>query len=123
MVNPVWPTDAQEVRVASFAVTTRVVERTFGIILAGDIAEAETADLRSVLVSAMRAHVAEVVIDLEKATALDPTAIGALIAAAGIAADQKIIFRIYCPSVAMASELEAVGLESVLSTGNGHRSR
>jgi anti-anti-sigma regulatory factor len=123
MVNPVWPADAQEVRVANSAVTTRVVERTFGIVLTGEIAEAETADLRSVLVSAMRANTAEVLVDLAEATALDPTAIGALIAAAGIAADQEIVFRIYCPSVTLASELEAVGLEPVLSGGNGHRSR
>lgn len=122
MVNPVWPANAREVGVASSAVTTRIMERTFDIALTGDIAEAETADLRSVLVSAMRGSTVEVVVDLAEATALDSTAIGALIAAAGIAADQKIVFRIHCPSVAMASELKAVGLESVLSAGNGYRS-
>ena len=96
------------------AVTTRTDGHTLGIVLAGDITDAETADLRTLLVSAMKAHAGEVVVDLAATTTLDSTAIGALLAAVEIAADQHVHFRIHCPSPALESELAAVGLASAL---------
>jgi anti-anti-sigma factor len=106
-----------EVGVTKAAVTTRTDEHTLGIVLAGDITDAETADLRTMLVSAMKADADEVVVDLAAATALDSTAVGALLAAVEIAADQHVRFRIHCPSPTMASTLEAVGLAAALSAG------
>jgi anti-anti-sigma factor len=105
------------VGVTKAAVTTRTDEHTLGIVLAGDITDAETADLRTMLVSAMKADADEVVVDLAAATALDSTAVGALLAAVEIAADQHVRFRIHCPSPTMASTLEAVGLTAALSAG------
>jgi anti-anti-sigma factor len=96
------------------AVTTHAAADTLDIVLAGDITDAETADLRTQLVSAMKAPTAAVVVDLAQATALDSTAVGALLAAVEIAADQHVRFRIHCPSPAMASTLVAVGLAAAL---------
>src|SRR3981189_382343 len=84
-----------EVGVTKAAVTTRTDEHTLGIVLAGDITDAETADLRTMLVSAMKADADEVVVGLAAATALDSTAVGALLAAVEIAADQHVRFRIH----------------------------
>ncbi len=97
------------------AVTTRTDADTLDIVLAGDITDAETADLRTVLVSAMKRPIGAVVVDLEAATALDSTAVGALLAAVEIAADQHVPFRIRCPSPIMASELAEVGLAAALN--------
>ncbi len=97
------------------AVTTRAGADTLDIVLAGDITDAETADLRTILVSAMRRPAGAVVVDLAAATALDATAVGALLAAVEIAADQHVRFRIHCPRPDMASELAAVGLAAALS--------
>jgi anti-anti-sigma factor len=100
--------------VTKAGVTTRTDEHTLDIVLAGDITDSETADLRTLLVSAMKTPTGEVVVDLAAATALDSTAVGALLAAVEIAADQHIRFRIRCPSPVMASELAAVGLAEAL---------
>jgi anti-anti-sigma factor len=111
----VKPGKAAEVGcVTKAAVTTRTDEHTLDIVLAGDITDRETADLRALLVSAMKGPTDDVVVDLEAATALDSTAVGALLAAVEIAADQHIRFRIRCPSEALASELAAVGLAAAL---------
>src|ERR1700730_12593799 len=96
------------------AVTTRAAAGTLDIVLAGDITDAETADLRTLLVSAMKAPTAAVVVDLAQATALDSTAVGALLAAVEIAAHKHVRIRIHCPSAAMASTLVAVGLAAAL---------
>ncbi len=98
------------------AVTTRTGANTLDIVLAGEITDAETAHLRTVLVSAMKTPTSAVVVDLAATTALDSTAVGALLAAVEIAADQHVRFRIHCPSPTMAFELAEVGLAAALAS-------
>ncbi|HKT00627.1 MAG TPA: STAS domain-containing protein [Rugosimonospora sp.] len=92
------------------AVTTRIYPHTTVIALRGDIDQAETDHLRHALVGTlMRRRPRRIVVDLTRATTLDPTAIGALRAAQDSARDLDIALDVRRPSHAMTAALTRHG--------------
>jgi len=93
------------------AVTTRTYPHTTVIVLRGDIDETGTSRLRHTLVEMlMHRRPRRIVVDLARATALDPTAIGVLRAAQDSAPDLDIELDLRRPNEAMTAELSRQGL-------------
>src|SRR5262249_19329970 len=92
-------------------VSIRYRRGTARLALRGTIAEKETSRLRSLLVEAFVCRrPRRLLIDVGTPTTLDPTAVGALIAAAVIAPEQDVDFRVQCRDRQTAVELTMVGL-------------
>jgi anti-anti-sigma factor len=100
--------------VTAATVTTRTYRHTTVIALCGDIGETGTDQLRHTLVQTlMRRRPRRIVVDLTKATALDPTAIGVLLAAQDSAPDLDIALQVRRPNHAMTADLTRHGLTVV----------
>jgi anti-anti-sigma regulatory factor len=81
------------------------------IVLRGHVDETGTTHLRQLLVEAMlHRRPRRIVVDLAQATGLDPTAVGALIAAHDAAPDVQVAFDLRRPSPGLAAELAGHGL-------------
>jgi anti-anti-sigma factor len=79
--------------------------------LCGAINVAATGELRKALIDAvLRQRPARVLVDLRDTTFLDPTAIGALIAAAQTADDLRVDLSVCNPNPALAAQLASTGL-------------
>jgi anti-anti-sigma regulatory factor len=93
------------------AVRTRSYAHTTVIVLCGDIVESDLPDLcRSLADAIVRRRPRRVVVDLSRATALDPTAIGALVAAGDTAPDLHVVLGVRSPDPAVTADLAALGL-------------
>ncbi len=93
------------------AVTTRTYPHTTVIVLRGDIEETHTPHLcRSLVDAILRRRSRRVVVDLSRATTLDATAIGALLAASDSAPDLHIALGVRGPNPAVTARLAAHGL-------------
>jgi anti-anti-sigma regulatory factor len=96
--------------VGSAAVTTRIYPHTTVILLRGDVGEADAGRLRRALVETIMRRPRRIVVDLTNATALDPTAIGALLAVRDSAPDMDISLCVRRPSPALSADLAGHGL-------------
>jgi anti-anti-sigma regulatory factor len=97
--------------VTAAAVTTRIYPHTTVIVLCGDIGETDTYRLRQALVEAiMRRRARRVVVDLTRATVLDATAIGALLAVQDSALDLHMALDVRRPNAAVTADLAGHGL-------------
>jgi anti-anti-sigma regulatory factor len=97
--------------------TSRPGDGIRAITLRGELTEAESASLRSILVDALwRERAAEVVVELHEDAVIDDTTVGSLLAAAGIASDQNLVMRLHCQNPVTAQKLAAVGLVDPSST-------
>ena len=84
------------------------------ITLRGLITEAESADLRTLLVRTIwHERPDQVRIDLAPDVAMDATAIGALVAAAEIAEQRQVGLDIHCPDPELLAHLLANGARAV----------
>jgi anti-anti-sigma factor len=97
--------------VAAPTVSTRTFIHTVVVTLRGDVDERGTERLRRVLVDAiMHQRPRQLVVDLARATALDPMAVGTLIAARDAAPDMRVNFALRHPNHGVAAQLAGAGL-------------
>jgi anti-anti-sigma factor len=93
------------------SVSTRAFTHTVVIVLRGHIDEQESHRLRHELIDAMmRRRPRHVVVDLSRTISLDPTAVGALIAAHDTAPDMHLTLTLRRPCAVVAAELAEQGL-------------
>lgn len=99
---------------SSPTVSARRFTHTTVIVVRGVVDEAGGDQLRHVLVDAlMRNRTRRVVVDLARATELDPTAVGALIAAHETAPELSVGFSLRAPNRDIATELAGHGLLAI----------
>jgi anti-anti-sigma regulatory factor len=92
-------------------VSARMFTHTVVIVLRGHVDETGTIHLRQLLVDAMmHRRPRRIVVDLAQTTGLDPTAVGALIAAHDAAPDVQVSFDLRRPRPGLAAELAGHGL-------------
>jgi anti-anti-sigma factor len=97
--------------VIAATVSTRTYPHTTVIVLCGDIDEPNTRRLRHALVQTLlRRRPRRIVVDLTRATTLDATAIGALVAAHESAPDLDIALHLRRPNQATTADLARHGL-------------
>jgi anti-anti-sigma factor len=86
-------------------------KHTLVVLLRGDVGEADTGDLRRILVDAiMHRRPRRLVVDLGAVTALDPLAVGALIAAQDTAPQMRVRLALRRPTGGVAVQLSTAGL-------------
>jgi anti-sigma B factor antagonist len=91
--------------------TRRASDEVVSVELSGAINVATASELRHALVDAIiRQRPSVVRVDLRDTTYLDPTAIGALLAAAEAADDLRVDLAVCNPSPALAQQLDTTGL-------------
>jgi anti-anti-sigma regulatory factor len=96
------------------AVESLTTDGTHVITLRGLITEAESADLRTLLVRTIwHERPDHVRIDLAPDVAMDATAVGALVAAGEIAEQRRVAFDIHCPDPELLAHLRANGARTV----------
>ncbi|GAA5190471.1 hypothetical protein GCM10023322_45670 [Rugosimonospora acidiphila] len=94
-------------------VSSRIFAHSVVISLRGNVDETGSHQLRRELINAlMRQRRRRIVVDFARATSLDPTAVGALIAAHEAAPDMHLTLTLRNPSVGIAAELADHGLLS-----------
>jgi anti-anti-sigma factor len=92
-------------------VSSRIFAHTVVIVLRGHIDETGSHQLRRELINAlMHQRRPRIVVDFARATSLDPTAVGALIAAHETAPDMQLTLTLRNPSRGIAAELADHGL-------------
>jgi anti-anti-sigma regulatory factor len=95
------------------AIATRSTGSTTVISVTAPVTEADTAHLRTLLVTAIWHERPErVLIDVGSGADLDATVVGALLAAAGIAEDQHVELGVRCADPALADQLAAAGIRA-----------
>jgi anti-anti-sigma factor len=100
-----------EVLVATPSVSTRMFTHTVVVKLRGVVDERDTPRLRRVLVDLiMRRRPRQLVVDLTRATTVDPLAIGTLVAAHDAAPDMRVAFAVRRPNPSVAAQLVRAGL-------------
>ena len=93
------------------AIVTSRVGATRTISVTGAVSDTDAARLRTILVTAIWHERPErIVVEFGSGTALDATAVGALVAAAGIAEDQQLSLGVRCADAALAEQLAAAGI-------------
>jgi len=81
------------------------------ITVTGPVAETDSDQLRTILVAAIwHERPSEILIDIDSGVALDATAVGALVAAAGIAKDQQMSLGVRCADPELARLLADAGI-------------
>ena len=93
------------------AIATRRAGATRTILVTGPVTEADAAQLRTILVTAIwHERPDRILVDLGAGAALDATALGTLLAAAGIAKDQQLSLGVRCADPELAEQLAAAGI-------------
>jgi anti-anti-sigma regulatory factor len=91
-------------------VATLTAEGVRIITLRGSVSEVDAAHLRTMLVQAIwHERPAGVLVDVRAGVAMDSTAIGALVAASGIADDQGVQLDIRCDDADLRARLKTYG--------------
>lgn len=91
-------------------VSSRTFVHTVVIALRGDVDERGSHQLRRELIDALMHQRRHIVVDFARATSLDPTAVGALIAAHDAAPDMRLTLTLRNPNGGIAAELADHGL-------------
>ena len=114
-MNGEWLPREAEVLVAEPTVRTRRFKYTLVVLLRGEVDESGTDDLRRVLVDAIvRQRPRRVVVDLAMVTALDPMAVGALMAAHDTAPQMRVRLALRRPNDGVAVQLSTAGLTHLI---------
>jgi anti-anti-sigma regulatory factor len=87
------------------------------ITLRGSVSEVDAAHLRTMLVQAIwHERPAGVLVEVRADVLMDSTAIGALVAAADIAGDQRVRLDIRCDDPVLRARLQALGARVVANS-------
>ncbi len=96
---------------ATPSVSTRMFTHTVVVKLRGVVDERDTPRLRRLLVDMiMRRRPRHLVVDLARATTVDPLAIGTLVAARDAAPQMRVAFAVRRPNPSVAAQLVRAGL-------------
>ena len=97
-------------------VATQVAGGICAISLRGELSDAESAALRTMLVTALwRERHTQVVVDIAHDAVVDATTVGCLLAATNIAKDQHVPLRLQCGNPETIRQLATAGLETVVN--------
>lgn len=93
------------------SVSVRIFTHSVVVALSGDIDLHQTAVLRRALIESMRRHPRQLIVELTATTALDQTAVGALLAVMETSADLGIRLVIRGATPPVAAQLQLSGID------------